>query len=313
MVFSFPLFRLQKIKKASLIADVMVSIFILSVGITASATIIMNSLQQNAINKNRIIALNLAREGIEAVRILRDTNWLRYGESARICWNFWANTNQDVTMNDNDEPCQESTTNPGQNSHPIGLVQNSDGSFTKIKSYLALLDPETFEWMLVENFYIQQSDGTFIPTYQDRGIGQEDFTYEEGKTGENRDEDYWTNRKTLVNATIIGTQEAEASRLYIDTETGLYTHHAQGNTASHFFREIFIRYPVVPNSDAPESSNFVPLATDTGDTGGGNAKVLDNQISIESKVWFMGLGGKMQSLSLETEITDYLNRNNWYD
>jgi len=40
---------------------------------------------QNA--KNRIIAINIAREGIEAMRNIRDTNWLKFQSRRRACWN----------------------------------------------------------------------------------------------------------------------------------------------------------------------------------------------------------------------------------
>ena len=38
-------------------------------------------------SKNRIIAINAAREGVEAVRNIRDTNWLKYNSKKRTCWN----------------------------------------------------------------------------------------------------------------------------------------------------------------------------------------------------------------------------------
>gem|GEM_PF-3371340 len=322
----------------------MVSLFILSIGITASATIISNSIQQNSINKNKIVALNLAREGIEAVRIMRDTNWLRYGESARICWNYWANRNQDTDMNETDEEwtgsdgktyygCMEDTSNSGQNIHPIGLANNPDGTKTKVKSYVALFDPKTFQWMLVENFFVFKDDGTTVTTVRTCDTGNLGLPNGEALTSDNTCSagggwDIRKNSVDLIKTLLDGDGSQNMSRLYIDGNTGLYTHKTyyeketngtpgiqpeekHDNDRTDFFREIFIRYPVNIKGDG-----FVPLPTDVIDASnvlGKNAKALDNQITVESKVWFKGASGKMESISLETELTDYFSRTNWYE
>ena len=46
-----------------------------------------NSLGNITVSKNRVVAVNIAREGLEAMRNLRDTNWLRYSGNRRECWN----------------------------------------------------------------------------------------------------------------------------------------------------------------------------------------------------------------------------------
>lgn len=56
-------------------------------GITFSGVIIGSSLRNMDNSKNRIIAVNVAREGIEAVRNIRDTNWLKFNSKRRQCWN----------------------------------------------------------------------------------------------------------------------------------------------------------------------------------------------------------------------------------
>jgi len=71
---------------------------ILSFGVMFSSAIIGSSLGNVHIAKNRVVAVNIAREGIEAVRNIRDTNWLKFATRRRQCWNF-------NPASDPDTPC----------------------------------------------------------------------------------------------------------------------------------------------------------------------------------------------------------------
>jgi hypothetical protein len=57
-----------------------------------ASTAILTSLRNMTNAKSRIIAINIAREGVEAVRSIRDTNWLRFSDSRRDCWNHMPGT-----------------------------------------------------------------------------------------------------------------------------------------------------------------------------------------------------------------------------
>lgn len=46
----------------------------------------MSGLRLTNLTENRITALNLAREGIEAVSNIRDSNWLKYANDKDLCW-----------------------------------------------------------------------------------------------------------------------------------------------------------------------------------------------------------------------------------
>jgi len=76
-----------KIKNAgeSLI-EILVSTVILIVVITASFVFLKRGLVTNVGLTNRIIAIEIAREGVEAVRNIRDTNWLKYSGDRRSKW-----------------------------------------------------------------------------------------------------------------------------------------------------------------------------------------------------------------------------------
>lgn len=66
--------------------EAIVSIFIMLVGITGSMTLVFNAIVGLGLAKDRIIATNLAQEGLEVVHNIRDTNWL---DSASPAWNDW--------------------------------------------------------------------------------------------------------------------------------------------------------------------------------------------------------------------------------
>lgn len=69
--------------------ETVIALTILAIGLTMSSALIATSLRNINISKNRVIAVNIAREGIEAVRNIRDTNWLKFSGRRRICWNHF--------------------------------------------------------------------------------------------------------------------------------------------------------------------------------------------------------------------------------
>jgi type II secretory pathway pseudopilin PulG len=56
--------------------ETITALFILSMALVAGLSLAIYSSMQSTNNRDRIIASNLAREGIELVRMLRDSNWL---------------------------------------------------------------------------------------------------------------------------------------------------------------------------------------------------------------------------------------------
>lgn len=69
--------------------EVIISIFIIGLAASVATGMIVMAISANRVSKNRMIATNLAREGIEAVRNIRDSNWLQYSSNKDECWNFW--------------------------------------------------------------------------------------------------------------------------------------------------------------------------------------------------------------------------------
>lgn len=84
-------------KKGETLIEVLVSLFCLALGSGAAAALIISALQTNAFTKDNLIALNLAREGVEAVRSIRDTNWLKWSYDKDTCWNLIDDSKCDKT------------------------------------------------------------------------------------------------------------------------------------------------------------------------------------------------------------------------
>jgi len=66
--------------------EVVIAMVLLSSILISTFTILNRAIATNLNVKNRIIALNIGREGFEAVRNLRDTNWLKYSGDRRQKW-----------------------------------------------------------------------------------------------------------------------------------------------------------------------------------------------------------------------------------
>jgi len=73
-------------RRGDTLLEVMVAMVLLSSLLIATFSILNRAVDTNVNIKNRIIALNIAREGMEAVRNLRDTNWLKYSGDRRGKW-----------------------------------------------------------------------------------------------------------------------------------------------------------------------------------------------------------------------------------
>ncbi len=74
------------IKKAMTLLEVMVMILVLSITLTAMFTTLMKGMNLQNLIQKRVQAQNIAREGIEWVVNLRNTNWLRFTSNRENCW-----------------------------------------------------------------------------------------------------------------------------------------------------------------------------------------------------------------------------------
>ena len=66
-------------KPAETLVEAMIALVVLVVGTTATLSLIRSSVTGNEVLGEKMIALNLAQEGLEGLENLRDTNLLRFG------------------------------------------------------------------------------------------------------------------------------------------------------------------------------------------------------------------------------------------
>lgn len=93
-----------KKQQGQTLIETIVAIFVLVMGITAALSLANYSLGATTSIKQQIIGMGLAREGIEVIKNMRDTNWLKVpydtncynfanpSESDGICYRNWLNT-----------------------------------------------------------------------------------------------------------------------------------------------------------------------------------------------------------------------------
>lgn len=70
--------------KAFSFAEVMISVFLLSIGMVATITLMSGSLRDSMDSRNQVIASGFAQEGTELVKNIRDTNWLLHKTSPAV-------------------------------------------------------------------------------------------------------------------------------------------------------------------------------------------------------------------------------------
>jgi len=63
------------------------ALFIVALGSASATSLIVNAMQSNSMSRDNLVALNLAVEGLEAVRNIRDSNWLKFNYNKAACWN----------------------------------------------------------------------------------------------------------------------------------------------------------------------------------------------------------------------------------
>ncbi len=78
---------MAKHRKGETILETLIAMGVLLIGIMMASTIMSTSIRNINSSKNRVVAVNIAKEGLEAIRNIRDTNWLKFNSKKRECWN----------------------------------------------------------------------------------------------------------------------------------------------------------------------------------------------------------------------------------
>lgn len=74
-------------KKGFSLLEVIVAIFIITIGIAGTLNLMSFSISSVAVAKSQVVAASLAQEGLEVVRAIRDNNWLQ-----DMAWNSGLDT-----------------------------------------------------------------------------------------------------------------------------------------------------------------------------------------------------------------------------
>ena len=67
--------NIRQAKKGFTLIEVITVLLVVSLGMVGVLSLIVQNIQSQSLNKNTLIAYQLAQEGIELVRQVRDTNW----------------------------------------------------------------------------------------------------------------------------------------------------------------------------------------------------------------------------------------------
>lgn len=89
------------------LVETMVAALVLSIGIGAAISLAIYGLAATSAITNQLVGIGLAREGIEAIKNMRDTNWLRdpidsnchnfyTGASDGVCYQEWLTGNYNI-------------------------------------------------------------------------------------------------------------------------------------------------------------------------------------------------------------------------
>lgn len=68
--------------------ETIIAIFVLTTALTTGLGLVIYAFTNSSISQNEIVAVNLAREGIEVVHMMRDSNWLAGEASADPSYNL---------------------------------------------------------------------------------------------------------------------------------------------------------------------------------------------------------------------------------
>lgn len=82
-------------KKGETLLEVLIALTIVAVSAAAAASAIVSANKGLSLSKNYMVAQNLASEGLEIVKNIRDTNWMKFPLNKDVCW---LNLNVDATQ-----------------------------------------------------------------------------------------------------------------------------------------------------------------------------------------------------------------------
>lgn len=117
-------------KKCETLLEALVAISILLIIIGPASALYVASIRTVAVNRNDLVAASLAKEGLEVIRNIRDTNLIRFSSKKATCWN--TKPDPGITLNECDK----------QLANKIG---DNDRN-TTAKLIQLMFNPDTLQW-----------------------------------------------------------------------------------------------------------------------------------------------------------------------
>jgi type II secretory pathway pseudopilin PulG len=159
--------------------ETLVAIFMLTMGVSAAVGLAIFALNSSANISKQIIGTGLAREGLEAVKQMRDTNWLKdilsascydytstpVGQSTAKCYGDWLGENGNNTFY-----CIDPSTGQGN---------NCNGNSNNIAYYLGFDATSPQYWIFNKedtNYGMDFNDPKSTNSWQTSGFYREDGT-----------------------------------------------------------------------------------------------------------------------------------------
>lgn len=87
-------------QRGQTLVETMVAVFIMVMGITAALGLAIYSFNATSLVNKQVIGMGLAREGVEAVKNMRDTNWLKSAQynAACNCYTDWQTSYYNINV-----------------------------------------------------------------------------------------------------------------------------------------------------------------------------------------------------------------------
>jgi Tfp pilus assembly protein PilV len=162
-------------KAGQTLIETLAAAFILTMGMTAATGLAIYAFNSSGSIVRQIIATGLAREGLEAVRNMRDTNWLKDTLTVNGCYNF-------ATAQSSKANCYPNWLGNGVTPYCINPTINNTncngdaGVNTSINYYLGFDATQTNFWSLTKDqgnalkFGLNFNDPSAGTTWQTQGF-----------------------------------------------------------------------------------------------------------------------------------------------
>lgn len=129
--------RLSTPRRAESLIESIIAITVIVLATTTALSLIRTSISGNRVISEKVVAVNLALEGIEAVKNIRDTNYLNFSSKPEDCWDA-------ISASDISE-CDEDYGTPS-----ALLMRNLDGQTYYLRRNW-LTEDHRLQWTLSSN------------------------------------------------------------------------------------------------------------------------------------------------------------------